>query len=110
MVSLLRVKQLWLLLFCSCSLPLEREREGRQSEWISEKKKKLKKEALDVVAVGVLDKNGLHRPRYLNAEASGRGTISEGSGGVALLEKVCHWGRLLRLLFSWSVDLEVALS
>lgn len=55
------------------------------------RKKNFTKESLDMVAVG-----GWIRmvSMDLNAEASGRGTISEGSGGVALLKDVCHWGGL----------------
>lgn len=58
------------------------------------RKKKINKRIPGCGGCGGLDKNGLHGPMDLNAEASGRGTISEGSGGVALLKEVCHWGGL----------------
>lgn len=47
--------------------------------------------------VGGWDENVPHRFRCLNSwTLVNDGTVWEGSGGVALLEEVCQWGRAIR--------------
>ena len=45
----------------------------------------------DVRDCGSLNENGPHRLVYLSAWSIVGRTVLEGLGGVALLEKVCHW-------------------
>ena len=41
-----------------------------------------------------MNENGLHRLIDLSVLFPVSRTVREGLGGVALLEEVCHWGRL----------------
>ena len=64
---------------------------------------------------GGLNENGPHRLIYLKVEPLVNKFVWEGLGGVVLLEKVCHWGWVLRFqkltpdLVSDSVSLSLSL-